>query len=376
VFPSGQPSHIPSASPTGRSIKKGLIISLQVDSQNAVDHFNGSVSWFYNYKHTPIGWQSTWADDNDIEFVPMIPGPWLWNESGKGKKCFFDEGKSPLCTLTDVIDVLQDAKTTRSNGVEIKRLMGFNEMYNNPPPVDLTPQEAALYWRRLVQPAAIATGLELVSPTLNAKTKGVSWFADFLKECYDKRNDSLYPCDIELIKMFAVHQYDCRESIWNDWYGGDNSKMVTGLIANLGVFGEKNNWKEYILDRKLWVTETSCYWENKNPHPDSKEQCLRITGQMEATHGRGSLVKMEEMENIERYSLWTTWNEQIKPNYLVYKSGKHLTPLGKAYLNPGDKSVDCEFPGTRIYVDDAEHVTLGGNAELFDCESTGTNMVK
>jgi hypothetical protein len=85
---------------------------------------------------------------------------------------------------------------------------------------------------------------------------------------------------------------------------------------------------------------------------------------------------MEEMENIERYSLWTTWNEQIKPNYLVYKSGKHLTPLGKAYLNPGDKSVDCEFPGTRIYVDDAEHVTLGGNAELFDCESTGTNMVK
>jgi hypothetical protein len=56
VFPSGQPSHIPSASPTGRSIKKGLIISLQVDSQNAVDHFNGSVSWFYNYKHTPIGW--------------------------------------------------------------------------------------------------------------------------------------------------------------------------------------------------------------------------------------------------------------------------------------------------------------------------------
>eukprot|EP00979_Chaetoceros_neogracilis_P003975 scaffold695_cov279-Chaetoceros_neogracile.AAC.1 len=116
--------------------------------------------------------------------------------------------------------------------------------------------------------------------------------------------------------MFAVHQYDCRESTWDDWYGGDNSEMVTGLIANLGDFGGKSNWREFIVDRKLWVTETSCYWEEVDPspesftfefpHPDSKEQCLRITGQMKATHGRGSLVKMEEMKNVERYSLWTT----------------------------------------------------------------------
>jgi hypothetical protein len=307
----------------------------------------------------------------------MIPKPWLWDESGIYKmKCFFDEKwGSPLCKLNDVIDVLQNAKDMRSNGVEIKRLMGFNEMYNNPPPDgnDLTSQEAALYWRRLVQPAAIATGLDLISPTLNANTEGVTWFANFLKECYSERNNSQHPCDIELIKMFAVHHYDCRETIWNDLYGGDNSIMITGLIANLGDFGEKNNWKEYILDRKLWVTETSCYWEEVNPHPDSKKECLSITGQMEATHGRGSLVKMEEMENIERYSLWTTWNKQTKYNYLVDKSGKHLTPLGKAYLNPGDTSVDCEFSGTRIYVDDA---ALGGNAKLFDCKSTGTKMVK
>jgi len=207
VFPSGQPSHISSAmssptsssNPTGRSRKKGLIISLQVESQNAVDHFNGSVSWFYNFKHT-FDWQGTWADDNDVDFVPMISGPWLWDESSKGKKYFFDEKwGSPLCTIEDVIDVLQDAKDMRSNGVEIKRLMGFNEMYNNPPPVDLTPQEAALYWRTLVQPAAIATELELVSPTLNAKTEGVTWFADFLKECYAERNNSQHPCNIELI---------------------------------------------------------------------------------------------------------------------------------------------------------------------------------
>jgi len=107
----------------------------------------------------------------------------------------------------------------RSNGIEIKILIALNELYNNPTPIDLTPQEAALYWRRLVQPAANATGLELVSPTLNAKKSAVTWFADFLKECYDKRNNSLHPCDIELSKMFAIHQYDWRESPRLLWRG-------------------------------------------------------------------------------------------------------------------------------------------------------------
>jgi hypothetical protein len=92
----------------------------------------------------------------------------------------------------------------RNNGVEIRKLMGFNGMYNNP-----TPDQ---YCRRLVQLAANPTGLEVVSPTLNAKQSAVTWFADFLKECYDKRNDSLYPCDIELSTMFAIHQYDWRDS--------------------------------------------------------------------------------------------------------------------------------------------------------------------
>jgi len=161
--------------------------------------------------------------------------------------------------------------------------------------------------------------------------------------------------------------------------------MIIGLLANLGDYGG-NNWSEYIRSRNLWVTETNCYWEEVNPtpdkwtyefpHPDSKEQCLRITGQMEDTHGQGSIATMEEITNIERYSLWTTWNKQIKPNYLVYKSGKHLTPLGKAYLNPGDDSVECEFPGERINVDNVDNVTLGGNAEVIVCEGTGTKMVR
>jgi hypothetical protein len=383
---SPEPEPEPSTNPTGSSNKKGLIIGLQVESQDAVDHFNGSVSWFYNYKHTPIDWQGDWANENDVEFIPMIPGPWLWDDTGKAKKCLFDETQTskPVCTLDEVIGVLWDAKNATSNGVEIKSLMGFNEMYNNPPPIgtDLTPQESALYWGRFVQPAAKATDLELISPTLNAKTGANRWFADFLKACYDLRDDGDDSCDIELIKKFALHQYDCRESTWQSWYGGENSAMITGLIENLGDYGGKTDWPAYVRGRGLWVTETNCYWEEVDPtpdkwqfefpHPNSKEQCLRITGQMQATHGMGSVAKMDQMDNIERYSLWTTWNKQIKPNYLAYKSGK-LTPLGQGYLNIGDTSVDCEFPGTRINATDAD---LGGNAELFDCLGTGTKMVK
>jgi hypothetical protein len=50
--------------------------------------------------------------------------------------------------------------------------------------------------------------------------------------------------------------------------------MITGLIANLGDFVGKNNWKEYIVDRNLWVIEASCYWEEVNP---SSEFYIRVS---------------------------------------------------------------------------------------------------
>jgi len=339
------------------------------------------VNWFYNFKQTALGWQGDWADDNDIEYVPMIPQPWLWTEDGLKKSCSFNETETaiPVCTLQNVIEVLQSAIDGRSNGVPVKSLIGFNEMYNNPPPKgnDLTPYESALYWGKFVQPAATAVGLDLVSPTFNTRRSAIKWFSDFLKECYDLRNDT-NPCDINLIKKFAVHTYDCRQSTWEKYYNGPNSQMITHLIDRLGGYGDKLDWDIYVRSRDIWVTETNCYWEMygnlenddnvwnwEPPHANSKEQCLYITGQEQDTHGIGSLAYIEQMINVERYSLWTTWNKQIKPNYLIYNSGNHLTPLGKAFLNIGDPSVDCEFPGTRLNAVDA---TLEGNdVELLNC---------
>jgi hypothetical protein len=174
----------------------------------SAENFNGDVSWFYNYKQTPVLWQGDWADKNQVEFVPMIPQPWLWDDDDKnsGKRCFFDKDEGKLCTLGDVIDVLTNAKEARKDGVPITSLMGFNEMYNNPD--DLTPAESALYWGMFVQPAAIATELSLISPTLKAKEDGTTWFSDFLKKCYDLKDHDDHPCDVELIKKFAVQGED------------------------------------------------------------------------------------------------------------------------------------------------------------------------
>lgn len=173
--------------------------------QASAEHFNDSVSWFYNYKQAPLGWQATWARDNNVEFVPMFSKDWLNNPDGTILCKYEDSNNYPTCTTQDAIDVISDAVS--NSGVTIKYLMGFNEMYNNPGD-DMTPLQAAEYWAKHVQPAAVDQNLRLVSPTVQAKTNAVNWFSDFLREC-----DAMVDCDVDLIDVFSIHQYDCREKL-------------------------------------------------------------------------------------------------------------------------------------------------------------------
>ena len=196
-----------------------------------------------------------------------------------------------------------------------------------------------------------------------------------LKRCYDKRDDQNYPCDIELINKIALHHYDCRASRWSKWFGGDNSRLVIKLSTRLEGYGGKSDWSDYIRSRNLWVTETSCYHDTLDlgwPHPSSNDQCLRITGQKQDTHGMGSVKKMEELDNIERYAWWTVWNPQIRPHYLTYLDGQ-LTPVGRAYLSPGDTSVNCELPGEKLRIESA---TFAEPTQVITCKSTGTKMTR
>uniref|UniRef100_A0A7S3VFA0 Asl1-like glycosyl hydrolase catalytic domain-containing protein n=1 Tax=Chaetoceros debilis TaxID=122233 RepID=A0A7S3VFA0_9STRA len=355
--------------PVANSSKRGLIIGMR-ESERNVNHFKDSVSWFYNYSQWPSHWEGKWADANGIEFVPTIHKAYLTNRD-LSPWCFFNSTQ-PTCSKQDAINTIRASINDRTNnGVAPRYLMGFNEMYNDPPPIDLTPAEAAIFWGKYVQPAAVANGLILVSPTTSNKDKGIKWFADFLKQCYDRRFQT-DPCDIEIIKRFAVHEYMCYSDLFEEGYGGGSSELITGLAQQLGNYGGKNDWLAYLRNRDLWVTETNCFWESDAPHHDSKEQCLRATGQKWQTHGSGHLAKMNKMANVERYAWWTVWNIQTKPNYLTYRNGQ-LTPIGKAYLSPGNPKVDCEFPGVKLYARDA---TLTGTAELFTCKSTGTQMIR
>ena len=144
----------------------------------------------------------------------------------------------------------------------------------------MPPDEATLYWGRYVQPTAVANDLILVSPTTADSTAGVTWFANFLKRCYDRRNDPTDPCDVDLIKKIAVHEYECNNYVIENSYGGSSSDLIMKLHGQkLGNYGGNGDWLNYIRSRKLWITETNCFWESTTPHLDSREQCLRITGQ-------------------------------------------------------------------------------------------------
>ena len=108
-----------------------------------------------------------------------------------------------------------------------------------------------MYWKSLVQPGAIAAGLELVSPSFNQGDRAVKWFADFLKSCYDKRDDETNHCDIDLITKIAIHNYDCRESYWGETYNGENSlfyKLMGEELEALMV-ARWIGWIIFLLDQ-------------------------------------------------------------------------------------------------------------------------------
>lgn len=64
----------------------------------------------------------------------------------------------------------------------------------------------------------------------------------------------------------------------------------------------------------------------------------------------------------------------LKPQYLTYKDGT-ITQVGEAYKRIGDSSVNCEYPGTKIFADD-NSVVITSPATILHCPVTNTKMVK
>lgn len=100
--------------------------------------------------------------------------------------------------------------------------MGFNEAYKlteKKPWKWQEPEEAVDYWRKLIQPAAERTGLKLVSFTTGKEEDKLMWTADVLKACYDLRNDEEWPCKIEAITAWSIHDYQCKAKRFRRHYG-------------------------------------------------------------------------------------------------------------------------------------------------------------
>ena len=96
------------------------------------------------------------------------------------------------------------------------------------------------------------------------------------------RNDAKNPCDINLIKVFSIHDYKCGQKYWEDNYTLKTGTFYKELYSQLGNY-KGYDWKTYIDSCELWVTETNCNGdpdakEGPDGGIDSEESCLRITG--------------------------------------------------------------------------------------------------
>lgn len=181
----------------------------------------------------------------------------------------------------------------------------------------ISPGKAVEYWTKYVQPAAKANNLKLITPTTTWNDR---WLANFLRICFDNSPD----CDVEMIHAFNLHEYKCEENLWEFNHAGHFTRFAERLIGIIGKDYGGKNWKEYVANRNVWVTETHCgRASNDLLGSSSDEICKKITGQ-EKGYGRGSISALESLPQIERYAWWTTFTNNsnhhaYSNNYLTYE---------------------------------------------------------
>jgi len=209
--------------------------------------------------------------------------------------------------------------------------MGFNEPEDSRSKhKNMSPREAAEYWRRFVQPAAVELNLSLVTPTVSegfckqheygCKAKG-TWYANFLKACWDHREDQDSPCDVEKITAVSVHLYQCTEDTWTSMFTPSTGQFFRDMKMQMKAYGGRD-WDSFIDSRKIWVTEFDCHDDSVGynaldsmPMASTADICNRLTGQAAAWKagrkslhwGRGAVHALEELESVTRYSWRNTW---------------------------------------------------------------------
>jgi hypothetical protein len=310
---------------SAENVKKGLVLGPDCTSVQA-EPFEDTASWFYTYSQQPKPSLVDWANNRSVEFVPMIG--WQFVEFVNGTRCSLGASKSDACSVSDIVQSLQEGIDQLH--VRPKYLLGFNEPYNHA----LSGGDVADLWRRYIQPAAESAQLQLVSATATAGGDGLDVLKFFLMRCWDFRNDTSSPCDVQKISAFAIHSYECRERVWEENFNPSGGIFRSSLVKALGGYGG-HDWAGFVNSRPLWITETNCNWDGDTP--GSKEQCQRISGRGAKEFGQGSIRTLNQLESVDRYAWWNTFQSNttraMTLNARLVDANGTLTPVGRAYKN-------------------------------------------
>ncbi len=264
-----------------KSAKRGVAFNFPtVDDAQALSPY---ISWDYNWgPNISYDVISMWFDYNDVQFCPMA-----WNQSFNAERIRNYVKAHPSC----------------------KYLLGFNEP-NLTDQCNLTPQQAALYWRQVVA-LAKELNLKLVAPAMNYGTLDgysdpIKWLDDFFAI------DGINLDDIDVISLHC--------------YMG-NSAALMGFVDRFDKYG-----------KPIWMTEFCGWGKNIN------SQLAQINYMCEV------LNYFEQTDKIERYSWFIPRASGPVNSYpymqMLEKSSSDLTDLGKVYcmFSSFDKSAWLKSP--------------------------------
>jgi hypothetical protein len=219
--------------------------------------FGGALTWWYNWSHAPFTTQL------NAEFVPM----------------FWDE---------------RDANRVVNPGA--RYLLGFNEP-NFKVQANLTPQQAASYWRTL-EAQARAAGVPTVSPAMN--------FCGPAADCngtdpYQYLREFFAACDGCKVDYVAVHWYNCDVASLRDYL------EPGGALEGFEQFG-----------RPIWLTEFACAYGG-DTSPAGQERYLRE-----------AIPYLEQNPHVFRYA-W--FSADPIPNARLVNPDGSPTALGRVYTS-------------------------------------------
>lgn len=259
----------------------------------------------------------------------------------------------------------------------------------------MDPPDVVDVWRKHIEPAAKQLGLKLVSPTLfGHSTTYLDWAANLFARCYRLRDEPNFPCNVSSLERLSVHAYDCTEQFYQYYYtrNGTNSftnRLMSMLETLLGDEYDDTFFKGFFDRTKIWITEFSCAADStqhtlpmplpnvfSDPYPYGQapydEQCRRASGQAPASHGKGVIKTLTDMDEVERFnwyglvagidrSVGSMSNVYVgSGNFIVHKDGTVLPP-GRLLLTSyrGLADLNCSLPAG-VSGNDEETATHSG----------------